>query len=182
MTPKKRNNKLTFICSLFPGAAEMYMGFMKSGLSLLVLFFMPIFAMIIFNIGDFLAILSIIVYVFAFFHARNIANAPEDEFELLEDRYVWEEFTGGKEINIPSEVYRKWVSAALILAGLSGIWYACSDILYTVWDCFMLTDYEIMFTDTIICEVPRVAFSIFVVILAAVMLRKRKKAIEEDEE
>ena len=39
MKPKKKNKFFTFLCSFLPGAAEMYMGFMKMGISLLVVFF-----------------------------------------------------------------------------------------------------------------------------------------------
>ena len=36
---RKKNKFLTFLFALLPGAAEMYMGFMKMGLTLLSLFF-----------------------------------------------------------------------------------------------------------------------------------------------
>lgn len=32
---QKRGKVTTFLCSLIPGAAEMYMGFMKKGISLI---------------------------------------------------------------------------------------------------------------------------------------------------
>ena len=45
---KKRNGFLRFCCSLLPGAGEMYMGFMKMGLSLMSMFFGIIVAASIF--------------------------------------------------------------------------------------------------------------------------------------
>ena len=39
MVQKKKNKTFTFLCSFLPGAAEMYMGFMKNGLTLMLLFF-----------------------------------------------------------------------------------------------------------------------------------------------
>ena len=39
MKTKKKNRFLTFCFSCLPGAAEMYMGFMKMGLSLMLVFF-----------------------------------------------------------------------------------------------------------------------------------------------
>ena len=44
MKPRKKNNFFTLVCSFCPGAAEMYMGFMKSGLSLLVVFAIPMWS------------------------------------------------------------------------------------------------------------------------------------------
>ena len=38
MKTKKKNRFFTFCFSLMPGAAEMYMGFLKTGLSLMVTF------------------------------------------------------------------------------------------------------------------------------------------------
>ena len=38
MKTKKKNRFLTFCFSMLPGAAEMYMGFMKTGVSLMSLF------------------------------------------------------------------------------------------------------------------------------------------------
>ena len=36
---RKKSKGWTFICSLLPGAGEMYMGFMKQGVSIMGLFF-----------------------------------------------------------------------------------------------------------------------------------------------
>lgn len=56
---KKRNGFLRFCCSLLPGAGEMYMGFMKMGLSLMSMFFGIIVAASIFELGP-LAVLAVI--------------------------------------------------------------------------------------------------------------------------
>ena len=48
---KKRNGFLRFCCSLLPGAGEMYMGFMKMGLSLMSMFFGIIVAASIFELN-----------------------------------------------------------------------------------------------------------------------------------
>ena len=42
MKPTKKNNFFTFIFSFLPGAAEMYMGFMKNGFSILAIFFIAL--------------------------------------------------------------------------------------------------------------------------------------------
>ena len=42
MKTKKKNKFFTFCFSLFPGAGEMYMGFMKAGVSLMLLFFLAL--------------------------------------------------------------------------------------------------------------------------------------------
>lgn len=180
MKPRKKNNFFTLVCSFCPGAAEMYMGFMKSGLSLLVIFTIPILIAIILYGGDYLAILSGIVYVFSFFHARNIATAPQEQFDLLEDKYIWEEFMGGKPVIVSSKVYRKWVATALILAGVSGIWYSFRNVISNIIDCFRPNDYERMLADSIISSLPRLAFSIFVIVIGVALVRGKKKELIGD--
>ncbi len=182
MKPRKKNKFLTLVCSFCPGAAEMYMGFMKSGLSLLVIFTIPILIAIILYGGDYLVILSSIVYVFSFFHARNIAAAPQEQFDLLEDKYIWEEFMGGKPVIVSSKVYRKWVATALILAGVSGIWYLFRNVIQNIIDCFRMSDYERMLTESVISSVPRLAFSIFVIVIGVMLVRGKKKGLIGDDE
>ena len=66
---KKRNGFLRFCCSLLPGAGEMYMGFMKMGLSLMSMFFGIIVAASIFELGP-LAVLAVIAWFYSFFHVQ----------------------------------------------------------------------------------------------------------------
>ena len=51
MKAKKKSKFLTFCFSLLPGAAEMYMGFMKMGVSLMSLFFLIIMLGMLMNQG-----------------------------------------------------------------------------------------------------------------------------------
>ena len=118
MKPRKKNNFWTFIFSFCPGAAEMYMGFFKNGLSILTIFCIPLIITGVLYGGDDLAILSVVVYVAAFFHARCLATTPDSEFEALQDKYIWEEFIDGKSISINTESAKKWGAAILIFIGI----------------------------------------------------------------
>ena len=73
MKQKKKNKFFTFIFSLLPGAAEMYMGFMKNGLSMMIIFFITFLPMAAFNSMEFMMLLSAVVWFYGFFHARNSA-------------------------------------------------------------------------------------------------------------
>ena len=85
MKPRKKNSFWTFIFSLVPGAAQMYMGFLKSGISIMILFIIPLMFSAMMYGGDYLSLISAVVYAVGFFHARNLATAPDEEFETLED-------------------------------------------------------------------------------------------------
>ena len=58
MKQKKKSRFLTFIFSFLPGAAEMYMGFMKNGFSLMMIFFLSFIPAMLFDGLGFLMMLK----------------------------------------------------------------------------------------------------------------------------
>jgi len=84
---KKKNGFLLFIFSFCPGAGELYMGFMKMGLSLLTSFFLSVFVVSITNTPE-LSIFPAIIYIYSFFHAHNIASLDDEKFYSLKDEYL----------------------------------------------------------------------------------------------
>lgn len=87
MKKQKKSRFWTFCLSFIPGAAEMYMGFMKAGLSLMTLFVAICFFAMALNIGPLLFI-GCISWFYSFFHARNLASLTVEELEQMEDDYV----------------------------------------------------------------------------------------------
>ncbi len=85
---KKRNGFLAFCFSLIPGAGEMYMGFMKQGVSIMAVFWMLIFLAAFLNIGPVLFILPIL-WCYSFFNVHNIRGMSDEEFYALEDDYLF---------------------------------------------------------------------------------------------
>jgi len=180
MKQRKKNTFFTFIFSFIPGTAEMYMGFMKSGLSILTLFFIPILIGAVVRGADYLAIISGIVYIAAFFHARNIATAPDEEFNALEDRYIWEEFTDGKVFDISTKTWKKWMAYALIFIGISGVWELVTDIASDALSHF--SGPIVSAAETALDSIPRLVFSIIVIIAGAVLIKGKKKELNEGQE
>lgn len=87
----RRNAFLTFLCSLLPGAGQMYQGYMKRGLSLALLFMIPII------LGDslmpVLMSLAAVVYMYSFFdslnlHAQLKAHSDEGGPAVVHDDYL----------------------------------------------------------------------------------------------
>ena len=175
MKPRKKNGFFTFIFSFMPGAAEMYMGYMKSGLSILVAFMAPIMIAGILYGGNYLVIISAIIYVFAFFHARNLATAPIEEFEAYEDKYFWEELFRITPSKALPETYRKATAAVLITIGVIGIWT-------------LFTENVLKFVDesyrqvarTVINAVPRFSISVIVIVLGILLIRGKKKELADN--
>ena len=116
---KKKNRFWTFCFSFIPGAAEMYMGFTKMGVSLLTAFLTICAIMTIIEMIPFI-FLALGVWIFSFFHARNLATLTEDEMKQINDCYLFVEHQTLL-INL-SQKYKQWLAAILILCGGTMIW------------------------------------------------------------
>ena len=88
MKQKKKSRFWTFCFSFIPGAAEMYMGFMKMGLSLMSIFFTIITVTAILNVGP-LIFIAALAWFYSFFHARNLAKMDQFEFDEMQDEYLF---------------------------------------------------------------------------------------------
>ena len=84
---RKKNKFFTFIFSFVPGAGQMYMGFMKRGLSLMSYFILIISISVWLNIGP-LMLIALIIWFYSFFDTQNLSSTPDDEFYSLEDQYL----------------------------------------------------------------------------------------------
>ena len=68
MMRRKRGSFFTFLCSLMPGAAEMYMGFMKQGISLMTTFILCIVVPSVLRLSDAFVLFAGLVWAYGFFH------------------------------------------------------------------------------------------------------------------
>ena len=87
MKTKKKNRFLTFCFSLMPGAAEMYMGFMRTGTELM-LFFLGMIMIPSFLGLEGLSILAVVIWAYGFFHANHLASLSDEEFAQVEDNDI----------------------------------------------------------------------------------------------
>lgn len=114
-----RNKLLVFLFSFCPGAGQMYQGYMKRGLSLVLLFVLPIMVGAAFM--PILAALAAVVYMYSFFDSLNLQaqildhNAPEDDFVVHLDvaNEDWKKLLSGKSHLIG------WV---FVILGVSGMY------------------------------------------------------------
>ena len=110
----KKSRFWSFCLSFLPGCAEMYMGFMKMGLSLMAAFWGIIGTAVFLNIGA-LLFLAVIVWFYSFFHARNLVHMPEGDFLNLEDAYLYH--LSGMRDAYHRQEYRRIMAVILILFG-----------------------------------------------------------------
>ena len=175
MKPTKKNNFFTFIFSFCPGAAEMYMGFMKNGFSIMALFFFAC-GILMFSSFDFVAAVSALLWFYGFFHARNIAKMDDESFNNFKDVYVWEEFDINGNMKISSEKLRIGTALIMILIGLSVIWDYVTDIIYK-----LIPDKLWDYIYPVVRDVPSVVMALAFIAFGIVLIAGKKKELNMPE-
>ena len=89
----KKNGFFRFLWSFIPGAGEMYMGFMKQGVTLMAVFAGIIAVAIAMNMVFFFFPLPII-WFYSFFHVHNLASMSDEDFYAQEDNplFDWKDY------------------------------------------------------------------------------------------
>lgn len=115
---------------MLPGAGQMYMGFMKRGISLMSAFFLLIFLSTWLSLGPLMFALPVIWFC-AFFDTHNLRSMPDHLFYSVQDDYILiPEFAKNK-AKIFQSKYRSIVALVLIIVGFSILWNNTYDIFDT---------------------------------------------------
>lgn len=171
---KKKSKFWLFIFSFIPGAGEMYMGFMKMGISLMLGFGLLVMIVGITNLG-FLSVFPTVMYVYSFFHAHNLRSLDDERFYGMQDQYLFgmdslddiemvkKKLTGG---------YRKIVAAILIFIGVVMLWQRVFSLLCDIfgWDNQYLSAVFYFVRD----DIPRIIIGIAVIWCGIAMIRGKK--------
>jgi len=177
MKTKKKNRFLTFCFSLMPGAAEMYMGFMRTGTELM-LFFLGMIMIPSFLGLDGLSILAVVIWAYGFFHANHLASLSDEEFVQVEDNDIFgmELFQKGKKKLLGNS---RGIAVLLIVLGIWLLWGTGVDML---WAYRVLPEYIYELLFTISDYVPRLTASVLIIVLGVHMIRGRKKELYREQE
>ena len=162
---RKKNRFLTFLCSLVPGAGEMYMGFMKMGLSLLIIFMVTIVLAVFTDLGE-LILVAIVVWIYSFFHANNLAGMPDKDFQELEDKYI----PASLEEQPLSRNLQKLIAGLLIFSGI---------ILLGESFIRMLPDFLREYLSPILRYLPRMGVAVILILLGIKLIQGKKEVLEE---
>ena len=173
MKGSRKNAFWTFLFSFVPGCAEMYWGFMKMGVSLLIPFVGIIFLGVICNI-DAIVCLDIIVYIYAFFHARNMAHMTDEEIKDCKDEpvFILENIKWDKIVSKSGAA--KVGGILLVLAGLYSLAWVVLEFLP---DGLGIGEEYIR----VLNECPRVVTAVLIIALGIYLISGKKKAMFSDE-
>lgn len=172
---RKKGKFLTFCFSCIPGAGQMFLGFFKEGVSLMTMFF-GILILTNWLYIEMFCFGAIIVWFYAFFDAMNKNSLPDEEFEELEDNYIWgshldglTEITKGKGRNV----------LAIVLICL-GIYMLCNSIISALAGMGIYISYEI--NEFLLHYVPQFAVAFIIIAVGIRMIMGKKKAFDFDDE
>ena len=173
MKQKRKSRFFTFIFSFIPGAAEMYMGFMKNGVTLMLAFFMSFLPFTFLSSLGILSLIGGVVWFFAFFHARNVAGLSDEEFYSMEDKYIWEEFSDFKGIGVERNTLRKWIAVILIVLGVAQLWNYIYELMVRMipesyWDVIY----------PVLRDIPQVVMAILVILFGVYLIIGKKKELD----
>mgnify|MGYP000643437456 CR=1 FL=1 len=171
---KQKKGFLLFICSLIPGAGELYMGFRKQGLSIMLLFWGCIFFSGYSGIGFFVMFLPIL-WAYSFFNVHNLKSLSEEDFYSVEDAYIlhMDQFIDNTDHFVRK--YKKIIAILLIIFGVSILWDNVTDLIR-----WILPEYVVSFFSHIFYTLPSIIIAI-VIIAGGVHLLKTKKLELDDE-
>lgn len=166
---RKKNGFLTFCFSLVPGAGEMYMGFMKQGVSIMTVFWLLIFFATFFNMDPVLFILPIL-WCYSFFNVHNIRGMSDEEFYALEDDYAFH-----LDKLIPMEKWNKKQStilaAVLIILGICMLW---DNVMYYL---HWLIPSELYWS--VMDGIPQIFVGVLLIIGGVYLIKGKKKELEQ---
>jgi hypothetical protein len=161
--------------SLLPGAGEMYMGFMKMGVSLMSMFFAIIAVAAFLDLGP-LIFVAVVVWFYGFFHVHNLAGMPDEEFYAVEDDYLFKFIAVEKPGKELIHTYRNVIAAVLIILGVMMTWngffsmlgrYIPEGLFWMIQDC--------------VERLPQLVVGIAIIVLGIYMIRGKKQQLDDAE-
>lgn len=174
MTKQKKGFGVLFF-SLIPGAGELYMGFQKTGLSIMILFWGCIACASLLGFNALIFLLPII-WFYSFFNTHNLASLTEEEFHSVEDKFILptEGLIENREHFVKQ--YRNTIAIILIVLGIAGAWNTIISWLNK----FLPEDicWEI---EHLGYQLPTIAISIIMIVVGIRLIRGKREELNKDE-
>lgn len=173
---KQKHGFWVFIFSLIPGAGEMYMGFKKQGLSIMLLFWGSIALASITGLG-WLAMFLPVIWFYSFFNVHNLKSLSEEEFYSVEDNYIlhMDQFSGdmGKFL----QKHQSVVAWVLILFGICILWSRFTSLLY-----FIVLNNMADYVYNICNSLPQIVIAAGIIAAGIYLLTQQKKKLKQETE
>lgn len=171
---KKRGKFLTLLFSMMPGAGHMYMGFMKTGLSLMCPFLLLVFFSTWLSMGSILYV-SMLIWFYAFFDCINKRFVSDEEFYNLQDEYL---FSMDKLLKLDGELFKRhrFFSGGILL--FLGIYLVFENVITMISSYIPQEVYNII--NNFIRVSPQILVGIFIIAAGLKLISGKKKESEAD--
>lgn len=174
----KRSKFWMFLYSLVPGAAEMFSGLMKQGVSLMAIFFGALLIPSFLRLGDEFVLFAILAWFYGFFHAMNLMSYTQEELDRVQDDWVWSGVQGCSCIKNKGFT---WLAVLLIVAGCSLLWRSITSPLLGLLYTFFVPQ-AVDAIEEIVSRVPRVAIAVIIIVAGVRMIRGTKAELKNSTE
>lgn len=171
---KQKKGLLLFICSLIPGAGEMYMGFFKQGISIMLMFWGTLGLETLTSLSFIIMFLPI-MWCYSFFHVHNLKSMSEDDFYAVEDSYLLhiDQFIGNADYFVKK--YRKLIAVILIIFGVSILWDNISGLI--IW---LLPNGMVNVLMNLFYNIPSIIIAVAIIAMGIHMLNAKKQEIDSE--
>lgn len=167
-----RSGFLTFIFAFIPGAGQMYLGYTKRGVSLMLAFALICGISGFLNIGAFL-VLCPVVWAYAFFDTFALRRmTPEQIKNTTDDFFI--DLNGLTSNGNPQ--WGKWIGIGLVVIGLYAIFD--SFFIQLLWDIYYALG-EPQYIQTIIYSGPTLLVSLLLIFLGFKLISGSKQQYKE---
>lgn len=175
MKAKKKGKFLTFCFSFMPGAGEMYMGFFKTGVCVMLTFLLSVCGLSYLQFDGLGVALGVVIWCYSFFRVNHLSSLTEEEFAQVKD----EGFFGGNvfaDYCAKARTHRNVIAGLLIVVGVLMLWYTATDVarefLPQIWKPMaVIGDYF-----------PRVAVAVLIMIAGVKLICGKKALLAQPEE
>lgn len=176
---RKKSKFLTFIFSCMFGAGQMYMGFMKQGISIMSVAAIIISIGSLLNSGIIFLILPIL-WFYSFFDSMNKASLPDEIFNKLEDHYILMPGKEGPEFASLLKKYNNHIAVGLILIGG---FVLLDELMDFIADLLVDTNYTqlLNFINHVRWNGARLLLSIIIIFVGVKLIVGKKKELENEE-
>lgn len=173
---RKKKGFWTFCFSLIPGAGEMYLGFMKRGVSMMCIFFGWFAVCGVFGFEAGLFVLPV-MWFYSFFQVHNLVSLPDEEFYQQEDDYMIFHMNQIAGVDKWERGKVKFIAAAMIFIG-------CCTFLSTLWKIFWRVLPEWLYKELYMVRdgVPRIVISLILIAFGIYLIRGKKEKLDKEPE
>lgn len=170
----RRNSFWTFVFSLIPGAGQMYLGLMKKGVFLMLIFCI-LFALSTFLQLTFLAVLLPVIWFYAFFDSMNARRWTDQQVYYANAEFdKWLSGLLSRDVKGTIGKRHAWIGWGCVVLGVVTL---LQMVIYPIWEGYFHMEPWIW---GIFNKLPTLLICLAIILLGVYLVKGKKAPKEED--